>query len=83
MPSNRKMTKTIEDKNNSLNYGKIVSVRGSVVDVCFENNLPSIYTLLHTGKNKQISIEVMTKLDDHHIRGIALTKESMELRRSK
>lgn len=48
MPSNRKMTKTIEDKNNSLNYGKVVSVRGSVVDVCFENNLPSIYTLLHS-----------------------------------
>ncbi|MGK2860366.1 MAG: F0F1 ATP synthase subunit beta [Chitinophagaceae bacterium] len=67
------MTTTTEDKSILINYGKIVSVRGSVVDVWFENNLPSINTLLHTGKNKQISIEVLAQLDDHHIRGIALT----------
>ncbi len=60
-------------KNKSLNYGKIISVRGSVVDVLFENNLPPIYTLLHTGKDKEISIEVLTQLEEHRIRGIALT----------
>lgn len=60
-------------KNNSQNYGKIISVRGSVVDVWFENNLPSIYTLLHTGKDKEMSIEVLTQLEAHRIRGIALT----------
>ena len=34
------------------NYGEIISVRGSVVDVSFDNNLPPIYTLLHTGEKK-------------------------------
>ncbi len=60
-------------KNNSRNFGKVISVRGSVVDVWFENNLPPIYTLLHTGKDKEISIEVLTQLEAHRIRGIALT----------
>src|SRR5664279_2865847 len=57
---------------NTLNYGKIVSVRGSVVDVWFENNLPPVYTLLHSGQNKQIAVEVLTQLDDNTVRGISL-----------
>ena len=60
-------------KNSSQNSGKIISVRGSVVDVWFENSLPPIYTLLHTGKNLEISIEVVSQLDEHRLRGIALT----------
>jgi F-type H+-transporting ATPase subunit beta len=66
------METTSEHKSKSLTNGKIISVRGSVVDVEFENNLPSIYTLLHTGKDKQIAIEVLTQLDSQRIRGIAL-----------
>jgi F-type H+-transporting ATPase subunit beta len=62
-----------EHRNNTLNYGKVISVRGSVVDVWFENNLPSIYTSLHSGKDNQIVIEVLTQLDVHRVRGIALT----------
>lgn len=61
-----------EHKDNSLNCGKIISVRGSVVDVWFENNLPPIYTLLHTGKDKQIAVEVLTQLDDNTVRCISL-----------
>ncbi|OCB78506.1 F0F1 ATP synthase subunit beta [Flavobacterium crassostreae] len=56
----------------SLYRGKIISVRGSVVDVWFEDNLPPIYTLLHTGQNNEIAIEVLTQLEAHRIRGIAL-----------
>ncbi len=56
-----------------LNYGKITSVRGSVVDVQFENNLPPVYTLLHTGKNKEVAVEVLAQLDANTVRGIALT----------
>jgi F-type H+-transporting ATPase subunit beta len=59
-------------KENDVNCGKIVSVRGSVVDVRFENNIPSIYALLHSGKDKQITIEVLSQLDDKNVRGIAL-----------
>ena len=67
------MEKVRKYSNNPEISGKIISVRGSVVDVWFENNLPPIYTLLHTGKDKEISIEVLTQLEEHRIRGIALT----------
>ncbi len=71
------MEGTVKDsekiQNNSLNSGTIVSVRGSVVDALFEKHLPPVYTLLHAGKDRQIAIEVLTQLDAHHVRGIALT----------
>lgn len=54
------------------NQGVVVSVRGSVVDVRFESKLPAIYSLLHTDDGK-ISIEVLKQLDEHLVRGIALT----------
>ncbi len=67
------MATDTEHKDNSLNYGKIIYVRGSIVDVWFENNLPSIYMVLHTGKDNQIVIEVLNQLDVHRLRGISLT----------
>jgi F-type H+-transporting ATPase subunit beta len=57
----------------ALNNGKIISIRGSVVDVGFKDRLPAINTLLHTGRNKEIAIEVLSQLDGQRIRGIALT----------
>jgi F-type H+-transporting ATPase subunit beta len=63
---------TVKNPAEKLHYGKIISVRGSVVDVRFENNLPPVYTLLHSGKNKEVSVEVLAQLDDHSVRGIAL-----------
>src|ERR1022692_4524049 len=53
-------------------YGRIVSIRGSVVDVWFENNLPRIYSLLYCGKEKQIAVEVLMQLDDNTVSGISL-----------
>lgn len=55
------------------NQGSVVSVRGSVVDVWFEQELPAIYTVLRTDSENPITIEVETQLDDHTVRGIALT----------
>ncbi len=55
------------------NLGVIVSVRGSVVDVRFDAHLPPIYSVLRTGAERQIVIEVLAQLDAHHVRGIALT----------
>jgi F-type H+-transporting ATPase subunit beta len=52
--------------------GKVVSVRGSVVDVHFEDRLPPVYSLLHA-REGAISIEVLSQLDAHCVRGIALT----------
>jgi len=67
------MNETSENTAKQVLYGKIISVSGSVVDVWFDKNLPPVYTLLHTGNDNRVSIEVLTQLDDHRIRGIALT----------
>ena len=67
------MSTSSPNENRPINYGKIISVRGSVVDVSFEKDLPTIYTVLHTGSENQIIIEVLTQLDANHVRGIALT----------
>ena len=55
------------------NMGIIVAVRGSVVDICFDAHLPPIYSMLRTGPDKRIIIEVLAQQDAHHVRGIALT----------
>ena len=53
--------------------GRVVAVRGSVVDIRFERHLPPIATLLHAGPDRQVVIEVMAQTDARHVRGIALT----------
>lgn len=63
----------IETASMAANPGVIVSVRGSVVDVRFDGRLPSIYTVLKAGVERQIVIEVLAQLDARHVRGIALT----------
>jgi F-type H+-transporting ATPase subunit beta len=63
----------MEDKTGKSNHGVVVSVRGSVVDMRFEDRLPPIYSLLHAGAGNQIAIEVLSQLDVHRVRGIALT----------
>jgi F-type H+-transporting ATPase subunit beta len=55
------------------NLGTVAAVRGSVVDVCFEHRLPSLYSVLRSGRASEIVIEVMAQLDAHRVRGIALT----------
>ena len=55
------------------NQGVVTSVRGSVVDVRFEGHLPAIHSVLRTGPDDAIVIEVLTQRDLHHVRGIALT----------
>lgn len=57
----------------SFTRGKIISVRGSVVNIWFENNLPPIYALLYAGKNHEIAIEVLMQIDANQVKGIALT----------
>jgi F-type H+-transporting ATPase subunit beta len=58
--------------NRASNTGFVVSVRGSVVDILFENYLPPVYSLLHALQGK-VTIEVLSQLDAHRVRGIALT----------
>ncbi|TDN38823.1 F0F1 ATP synthase subunit beta [Hymenobacter sp. UV11] len=56
----------------SRNQGRVVAVRGSVVDVWFEHDLPAIYAVLHTTAAPPVTLEVATQLDEHTVRGIAL-----------
>jgi F-type H+/Na+-transporting ATPase subunit beta len=53
--------------------GRVVAVRGSVVDAAFEGKLPAIYSLLRTGDEERIAVEVITHLDDRTVRGVAMT----------
>ena len=61
------------DQTSSSNRGAIVSVRGSVVDVRFDQCLPPIYSVLHAGAKGEIVVEVLAQLDAHRVRCIALT----------
>jgi F-type H+-transporting ATPase subunit beta len=57
----------------SDNYGTVVSVRGSVIDVRFERALPAINNILRGGDRAQVQIEVWAQLDPHRVRGITMT----------
>ena len=59
--------------NQSTDMGEVISVRGSVVDVSFRRQLPALYSVLHTGDNSDIVIEVVNHLDSRTVPGIALT----------
>lgn len=67
------MISTKESYRKTILSGHVFSVRGSVVDVRFEETLPSINTLLLAGEQHEIAIEVRTQLNANTIRGIALT----------
>jgi len=62
-----------QTKTDSPNLGSIVSVRGGVVDVRFDRELPPIFSVLHAGAKGKIIVEVMAQLDATQVRGIALT----------
>jgi F-type H+/Na+-transporting ATPase subunit beta len=52
--------------------GTVEAVRGSVVDVSFVGRIPALFHVLKTD-DSQVVIEVISHLDAHTIRGIALT----------
>ncbi len=53
--------------------GEIHSVRGSVVDIVFSDELPAINSLIFAGENDGVAIETVAHLDEKSMRGIALT----------
>jgi len=69
MEANRKTA----NKTRVTTSGVVVAVRGSVVDIRFDDRLPPIYSVLRTGEEGRIIIEVLAQRDAHHVRGIALT----------
>jgi F-type H+-transporting ATPase subunit beta len=53
--------------------GKVISIRGSVVDVRFDRHLPVVNSLLRTGPKGGIVLEVQAQLSIRLVRTIALT----------
>ncbi len=60
-------------KEGRRNIGKIVSVRGSIVDARFPESLPPLRNILTCGERGEMKIEVLLHLDDHTVRGVGLT----------
>jgi F-type H+-transporting ATPase subunit beta len=56
----------------TANLGSVVSIRGGVVDVRFDQNLPPVYRVLRAGTKNEIVIEVLEQLTAQRVRGIAL-----------
>jgi len=63
---------TMPNDKSLMNTGVVISVRGSVVDIVFDEHLPPINSSLHAREGK-IAIEVLSQIDAHRVRGIALT----------
>ncbi len=57
----------------SRSVGRVVRVRGSVIDARFDRGVPPLYNELRTGEAQEVVIEVVNHLDPRTIRGIALT----------
>ncbi len=57
--------------------GTISSIRGIVVDIKFDNNIPSIYDALKVqtknADGQEVVVEVLQQLEDGYVRGIAMT----------
>ena len=62
-----------EARRSMANHGAVVSVRGSVVDVRFDERLAADLLGAARGRGRTIVIEVLAQRDARHVRGIALT----------
>ena len=72
----------MENITKSKNIGKVVSIRGSIVDIAFELKLPAINNILQAGSEQKIILEVASQLDLHTVRAIALTPTQGLIRNS-
>ncbi|MCQ2913820.1 MAG: F0F1 ATP synthase subunit beta [Alphaproteobacteria bacterium] len=54
---------------NKQNIGQVTAIQGSVVDICFSENLPPIYNEL---KIDNLTLEVQSHLDANTVRALAL-----------
>jgi F-type H+/Na+-transporting ATPase subunit beta len=63
----------MEQNRHNRSTGRVVSIQGSVIDILFEEDLPSVNTIMQTGDQQQILIEIRMQVDLKHVRGIALT----------
>lgn len=55
------------------NVGIVTAIRGSIIDIAFNENLPPINSVIQTGNKMEIVLEVQLQPDAGHVRCIALT----------
>ena len=68
------MNRDISDQDTANKVvGQVHSVRGSVVDLFFSEQLPPIHALLWAGEGEGVPIEGVAHLDANLIRGVALS----------
>ena len=65
----------MQDGKASTGEGRIVSIQGAVVDVCFARGRPSINRMLRSGPRGEVVIEVASLLGANTVRGIALNPD--------
>ncbi len=61
-------------RTDSKNTGKIVAVRGSVIDAEFPDRLPEMHNRLIAGTDGRVVLEVVRHLDERTVRALALTR---------
>ncbi len=61
------------DTNNAPNVGKLIEVKGVVIDALFPNELPEIYGALRiTAGDREVIAEVQQHLGDDRVRAVAM-----------
>ena len=65
--------KIMKTEQKNIDRGHVSAIRGSVVDVRFENHVPAVFSIMHAGDNKEFLLEVQAQIDKEHVRAIALT----------
>ena len=64
---------TRDDECSGRYPGQSEAVRGSVVDAHFSGRIPPIFNVLRAGDDGHVLVEVISHLETHTVRGIALT----------
>jgi F-type H+-transporting ATPase subunit beta len=64
-----------DTQDKAIRYGKVIAVRGSIVDIQFDTMLPAVRHLLRLelSADAPMLLEVQTQLDSKRVRAIALT----------
>lgn len=67
---------TAPKQRSQVRLGTVIAVRSSVVDIQFDPPLPDRNRKLTAGEENQIVLEVISHVDDHTVRAVAMTKTS-------
>ena len=62
------------DSTSDAQTGRILAVRGSVIDARFDAALPAMHNALRAGPNGEVVVEVAVHLDEQTVLGVALTR---------